>query len=216
MLLFHWKTKKRQLYWDLLAIIINTTMSQHNVKQVLHAFMQGHFQMAFYCQNKGMQSPLFTYTVWSFLCLYQLNKKSLKIISFFPPTSFSILPLCPHNPAPVGLTAGYAWSPQCWSSCGPPGPLCPALPAFLPLVPAARLSARFGVHICWELLLLLQPLLGSCVCCYCILLCDVLYYGLYGNTAAPPRSKDSREGESKCIKVYQTKTGTDGNRCLLS
>lgn len=112
---------------------------------------------------------------------------------------FSTLSLCSGPEAPVDLTAGYAWSPQCWSSRRPPSRLSAAVPALLPSVSAARFSARLGLHVCYKLLLLLHSLLGSCVCSGCILFSNVLYSGLHGSAAPLPGAQESREGEFKCI-----------------
>lgn len=98
--------------------------------------------------------------------------------------------LCSGLEASVDLTAGYAWSPQQWSSCGPPSRVSAAVPALLPSVSAARFSARLGLHVCYELLLLLHPLLGSCVCVCCILLSNVLHSGLHGSAALLPGAQE--------------------------
>lgn len=74
-------------------------------------------------------------------------------------------------------------------------PVRPALAAFLPPVPAARLGARPGVHVGRELLLLLQPLLGPGVRRRRLLLRHVLHPGLHGDAPAPGGSKDPRKGE---------------------
>lgn len=139
------------------------------------------------CQYEAAWAPVFTHAVEAtvgFLMDLNLSK------SLSAPSVLS---------AAVGLSAGHAWSPQRRGSRGPPGPVGPALVALLPPVPAARLGARPGVHICREHLLLLQPLLGSRVRC-CRLLCrNVLYSALPGCTPTPHGTQDSQEGKFKCI-----------------
>lgn len=147
------------------------------------------------------------------MLLYQ-NRRLTTLHKYF----FS--PLSPISPCllvvlqvAVNFTASYARSSQRCGISGSPSLLSPALPAFLPPVPAARLSARLGVHIRRELLLLLQPLLGSCLRCYSLLLCNVLYPGFYGSETSPPGTKDSWEGELCILLVQHPSTGRDCNRC---
>lgn len=98
----------------------------------------------------------------------------------------SLSSLCSGHQAPDDLTAGYAWSPQRWSSCRSPSRLSAAVPALLPSVSAARFRACVGLHVCYELLLLLHPLLGPCVRGCRILLSNVLYSDLHGSASTLP------------------------------
>lgn len=104
-------------------------------------------------------------------------------------------------PAPAGLTAGYARGPERRGNRGPSCPLGAALAALLPAVPAACLGARPGVHLRRELLLLLQPLLGSRVRRRRPLLGDVLHSDLHGDAPTPPWAAHSREGESVPLNI---------------
>lgn len=105
--------------------------------------------------------------------------------------------------AAAGAGVCHARGSQQRGCGGPPGPLCPALPAVLPAVPAAGLGARPGVHISWKHLLLLQPLLGPRFRCSRLLLRHVLYPDFLGCTPAPPGTEASREGEFNCHWIYQ-------------
>lgn len=100
--------------------------------------------------------------------------------------------------AAAGAGAGHARGPQCRGCGGPPSPLGPAIAAVLPAVPAAGFSARPGVHISREHLLLLQPLLGPRIRRRRLLLRHVLYSDFLGCTAPPPGTRASREGEFNC------------------
>lgn len=66
----------------------------------------------------------------------------------------------------------------------------------LPLVHAACDRARSGVHIWWELLLLPQLRLGSCVGCYRLLFSHVLFAAFYDDKKTPLGTRVKWEDET--------------------
>lgn len=96
------------------------------------------------------------------------------------------------SPAPSPHAAGHARGTEQCLRGGSPCVLCSALAALLPAVPAPLLCARAGVHVGRELLLLLQPLLGTGVRGSGPLLSPALHPGIHGSQEG---SKAPWEGE---------------------